>query len=105
MVSFSNTFPTKEVVTVSSNLTLNATHKGKTLRFTAAGITVTVPAGLDVNFEVFLDNDTVSSNVTFDLSAITTELAPSGNILIGGGTGYLTMTTSTKVSLKGDLID
>ena len=53
----------------------------------------------------FLDNDTVSSNVTFDMSAITTVLAPSGNILVSGGIGYLTMTTSTKVSLKGDFID
>lgn len=100
-----NTFPTKVVVTVSSNLTLNATHNGKTLRFTTNGITVIVPSGLGVNFEVFLDNDTVSSNVTFDMSAIATVLAPSGNILVGSGTGYLTMTTATKVSLKGDFID
>lgn len=99
-----NTYPTKEVVSVSSNLTLNSTHNGKTLRFTNT-LTVTVPSGLAVNFEVFLDNDTVSNNVTFDMSAITTVLAPSGNILVGGGTGYLTMTTTTKVSLKGDFID
>lgn len=100
-----NTFPTKVVVPVSATITLNNTHNGKTLRFTGVGITVNVPSGLPVNFEVFLDNDTASNIVIVNPDGTLTVFAPSGLNLVGGGTGYLTMTTSTRVSIKGDFID
>lgn len=100
-----NTFPTKVVIDVSSSIVLDTTMKGKTLRFTGAAITVTIPTGLGVNFELFLDNDTVSNIVFFAPDGSLTVFAPSGTKLAGGGTGYLTMTTSTRVSIKGDFID
>lgn len=100
-----NTFPTKEVVSINTNTTLDASYKGKTLRFTGASITITIPTGLGLNFEVFLDNDTVSNIVIVAPDGTLIVFAPSGTKLVGGGTGYLTMTTTTRVSIKGDFID
>lgn len=100
-----NTFPTKEVVTSAVSFTLDASYKGKTIRFTGSSIVMTVPAGLGLNFEVFLDNDTVSNIVIVSPDGTLTVFAPSGLKLVGGGTGYLTMTTTTRVSIKGDFID
>lgn len=100
-----NTYPTKVVVTVSSSITLDSTYNGKTLRFTGASIEVTIPTGLGLNWEIFLDNDTVS-NIVFVLpSSGLTVFAPSGTKLVGGGTGYMTMTTTSRLSIKGDFID